>query len=169
MTKRIIWSLLFILGAVLLQSILLSRLTLRFFAMPDITLCILVYFAYVNGTMPGQITGFLSGFIIDIFSVADLGLNSFIRTIIGGAVGFIKGTFYLDYIFLPMALCAGATFIKAIFHFLLSLIFPEIVPVYSLFGLTLWIELGMNTVLAPLVFAFLRLFSPILTNMKEKN
>jgi rod shape-determining protein MreD len=44
----------------LLQSTLLSRLFMFFHidAVPDIALCVLVYTAYVNGTMTGQVSGF---------------------------------------------------------------------------------------------------------------
>ena len=167
MAKKIIWALLFILAAALLQSTVFSRLSVYVHAIPDIALCILVYTAYVNGTMTGQLTGFFSGVLLDFLSAAPLGLNALIRTLIGGSTGFMQGTFYLDPFFLPMALCAGATLLKALVYYLLHLLFAGATPSYSLFDLTFWIELGMNTLLAPFLFALLRLFQPLLAGQRE--
>jgi len=167
MPKKIIWTLLFILAAALLQSTVFSRLAVYIFAIPDIALCILVYSAYVNGTMTGQITGFFSGIILDFLSAAPLGLNSLIRTLIGGLTGFMKGTFYLDPIFLPMILCAAATILKALVYYLLHLIFSGVIPFYSLFDLVFWVELGMNAFFAPFLFGLLKLFQPLLAGKRE--
>jgi len=169
MPKRILWALLFILVAALLQSTILSRLTDYIFAIPDIALCILVYVAYLNGTMSGQLTGFSSGLMLDFLSASPLGLNALVRTLIGACVGFFKATFFLDFFFFPMALCAGATVFKALVFFLLHLLFPDAVPTYSLLSLTLWIELGLNTLLAPFIFAFLKLFSSLLVLGPREN
>jgi len=168
MAKKIIWALVFTIGAMLLQSTILSRLVVYIRAVPDLTLGILVFTAYVNGTMTGQLTGFFSGVLLDFFSSAPLGLNAFIRTLAGAITGIMKDTFYLDFFFLPMALCAGATIFKALLFFLLHLLFPQTVPAYSLVSLTLWIELGLNTLIAPLLFGLLRLFGPLLAGPRER-
>jgi len=167
MAKKVALGVAVILAAALLQSTVLSRLALRFHAVPDIALCILVYIAYVNGTMTGQLTGFFSGLVIDFLSAAPIGLNAFVRTITGALAGILKDTFFLDYIFLPMALCAGATVFKALLFFLLNLIFTGTVPAYNIFTLTLWVELGMNTLSAPLLFALLKLIKPLGKRQKE--
>jgi rod shape-determining protein MreD len=168
MAKKIIWAVVLTIGAALLQSTILSRLVVYIRAVPDLTLGILVFTAYVNGTMTGQLTGFFSGVLLDFFSSAPLGLNAFIRTLAGALTGLMKDTFYLDFFFLPMALCAGATIFKALFFFLLHLLFPLTVPSYSLVSLTLWIELGLNTLTAPLLFGLLRLFGPLLAGPRER-
>jgi len=167
MAKKIIWTIVFTLAAAVLQSTVLSRFVLYIHAVPDLALSILVYSAYINGIMTGQLTGFFSGVLLDFLSASPLGLNALIRTLTGALAGFIKDTFYLDYFFLPMALCAGATIFKALLFFLLHLVFSEIVPAYILNNPVYWIELGLNTLSAPLVFAFLRLFGPLLAMPKE--
>jgi rod shape-determining protein MreD len=167
MAKRIIFGILLILAAALLQSTVLSRLILYIHAIPDIALCILVYIAYVNGTMAGQLTGFFSGFLLDFLSAAPLGLHAFIRTLTGALAGFLKDTFFLDFFFLPMALCAGATVFKVVLHFLLHLLFMDSVPTYNIFTLTPWVELAMNTLLAPFIFALLKLIKPLVAGQKE--
>ena len=166
MAKNVIWGIVFVLVAALLQSTVFSRLALYIRVVPDITLGILVFIAYMNGTMSGQLTGFFSGFLMDFLSAAPLGFHAFVRTIIGAITGFIKGTFFVDFFFLPMALCAGATAFKALLYFLLHLILAGAVPFYNVFGLDFWIEMGLNTLLAPFLFAFLKLFSPLLVGQK---
>jgi len=167
MIKKIIWGTVFILAAALLQSTVFLRLVVYIRSVPDLALCILVYTAYVNGIMTGQLTGFFSGLLIDFFSAAPIGLNALVRTIVAALTGLIKDTFILDYFFLPVVLCAGATILKALLFWLLSLIFPEAIPSYEFYNLTFWIELGMNSLIAPILFAFLRLFRPLRPKQKE--
>ena len=167
MIKKIIWTIIFTLIAVLMQSTIFSRLSIYIYAVPDLALGILVFSAYLNGTMPGQLSGFFSGFLMDFLSAAPLGLNALIRTLVGALTGLMKGTFFLDIIFLPMALSAGATVLKAFIYFLLHLLFPDAVPSYTLFALTFWVELGLNTLLAPFLFSFLHLFESLLVVKKE--
>jgi rod shape-determining protein MreD len=161
MVKNIVWAGLFILIAAILQSTLLSRLAI-YHAVPDLALGILVFSAYVNGTMTGQLTGFFSGLLLDFLSAAPLGLNAFIRTLTGAALGLMKGTFFLDAFVLPMGLCAGATLLKALLLFLLHLLFADTVPAYSLLAPTLWVELLLNIISAPFLFGFLKLFRSLL-------
>jgi len=167
MARKVILGCILILLAALLQSTVLSRLVVYIRAVPDIALCILVYSAYVNGIMTGQLSGFFSGFLLDFLSASPLGLNAFIRTLTGALIGLFRDTFILDPFFLPMALCACATLFKAAAFFFLNLIFPKIVPAYALGSLIFWIEFGMNTVLAPLIFGILKLVRPLYSAKKE--
>jgi rod shape-determining protein MreD len=166
MVKNILWTAVFAVVAALLQSTLLSRLAL-YRAVPDLALSVVVYTAYVNGTMTGQLSGFFSGIFLDFLSAAPLGLNAFIRTLVGALAGLIRGAFFLDVFFLPMALCAAATLAKALSLFLLHLLLAGAVPAYSLTAPTLWVELALNTVCAVPLFAFLKLFNPLLLGRSE--
>ena len=166
MIKRVFWSLVFILIAGLLQSTLLGQLTFLY-AIPDLTLGILVYIAYVNGTMCGQVTGFFSGLMLDFISAAPLGYNALTRTLIGALTGLMKGKFFLDMVFLPMSLCAGATIVKALSRNLLQLLLGQAVPAYDFTLPFFWIELGLNVITAPLLFALLKLFKSLLADKKE--
>lgn len=155
------------LAAALLQSTIFSRLSIYIHAIPDLALIILVFTAYVNGTMTGQLSGFISGFMLDFMSSSPLGLNALIRTLTGALTGLLRGTFFLDILFLPMALCAGATALKALSYLILHLLLSGAVPSYSFLGPTLWVELGLNTFLAPFIFAFLKLFGKLLIAQSE--
>jgi rod shape-determining protein MreD len=167
MTKKIIWTTLFIIAAAILQSTLLSPLSVYFFAKPDIALDILVFSAYLNGAMTGQLSGFFSGLFMDFLSNAPLGLNLFVRTIIGAVSGFLNGGFLMDTFFLPVLLCASATLLKAAILILLNILFAGVVPAYSLSAPTLWVELAMNSALAPLIFALLKMFNRFLSKRRH--
>ncbi|MDR3276692.1 MAG: rod shape-determining protein MreD [Treponema sp.] len=167
MAKNVIWATIFALIAGILQSTILARLAI-YRTVPDLCLGIVVYSAYVNGGMTGQLTGFFSGILLDFLSAAPLGLNALIRTITGALAGRFKGTFFLDAVFLPMALCAGATLLKALLLFILHILFGKAVPAYQMAEPAFWVELLLNTATAPFLFALLKLFKPILV-VKGKN
>lgn len=164
MIKSIIWAVVFIIIAGILQSTLIARLVFffRIKTIPDIALCILVFTAYQNGTMTGQVTGFFSGIFLDFLSQAPLGLNIFVRTLIGASAGLLHGNLVLDSVFLPMLLCAAATLLKAAILFLVHFLFAGAVPAYSWTAPALWIELASNAALAPFIFDFLKKFSSLL-------
>jgi rod shape-determining protein MreD len=161
MIKTVVWTAVFSLIAAVLQSTLLSHFAL-YRAVPDIALGVLVFSAYRNGAMTGQVAGFFSGFLLDFLSAAPLGLNALVRTIIGTLSGLMKGTFS-DVFFLPPLLCAAATLVKAACLFILHLLFPGSIPSYSLSSPVLWVELGLNTLCAPFLFALLKRFAPLFT------
>ncbi|MCL2765476.1 MAG: rod shape-determining protein MreD [Treponema sp.] len=161
MARSIIWTVIFSIIAAILQSTIIGSFAL-FQVVPDLALCIVVFSAYVNGSMTGQVSGFFSGLLLDFLSAAPLGLNSFIRTVIGALAGLFKGSFFLDVIFMPAVLCAVATIIKALLLLVLHLIIGPAIPVYSFITSTFWIELGYNALSAPLLFLLLRKFKPIL-------
>ena len=161
MIKSVIWTSFFGLIAVILQSTLLARLAL-YGAVPDIVLGIVVYSAYVNGVMAGQLSGFFTGIVQDFVSAAPFGLNAFVRLLVGALAGLMKGTFFLDVFLLPMILCALATLAKALIIFLLSFFLGDAVHAYPIAAPTLWAELALNIFIAPFLFAFLRRFKPLL-------
>lgn len=164
--RTILWTSILSFIAALLQSTLLSKLAILD-VIPDIALGIIVFTAYVNGSRVGQFSGFFSGLILDLLSSAPLGFNAFIRTIIGALTGILKGTFFLDILVLPVVLCASATLIKALIVFLLHLLFGSAIPYYPVTSSLLWIELAMNSLLAPFLFGFLKLFKTVLVPRKD--
>jgi rod shape-determining protein MreD len=137
-------------------------------AVPDLSLGVLVFSAYVNGTMGGQLTGFFSGLFYDFLSASPMGLYTFVRTIIGALTGLLKGTFFLDRVVLPMILCASATVFKALMLFGLHLLFADSIPTYPpLVYPVFWVELLLNTITAPFLFGLLKLFKPLLMPRRE--
>ena len=165
MIRSIVWTVAFSIVAAILQSTLIGMIPF-IKVVPDLALCIIVFSAYVNGTMTGQVSGFFSGLLIDFLSAAPLGMNCLVRTLIGAFTGLFKGAFFLDNIMMPVILCIGATLLKALIIFILHLITGGTVPTYKFLSPLLWIELGLNAVLGPLLFFFLKKFKPI---MKGRN
>jgi len=166
MVRSIIWTVVFCTAAAILRSTILPKIAI-FGVTPDLALCILVFSAYVNGTMTGQVSGFFSGLFQDFLSSAPLGMNSLIRTIIGALTGIFKGQFFLDIFFLPVILCVLATILKALIIFVIHLFMGQSFPTFSLFTHVFWIETGLNAVSAPFLFLLLKLFKPILIGRQQ--
>ena len=160
MIKNIVWTVILCTVATILESTLLVKIAIFKGVVPDLALCILVYSAFVNGTMTGQVSGFFSGLARDFLSGAPLGLNCLVRTLIGALAGIFKGAFFLDFFLIPVILCTLATIAKALIYFVLSLIIVT-VPVYSLTSPIFWIEAGLNAISSPLLFLLLKKFKYI--------
>jgi rod shape-determining protein MreD len=160
MIRSIIWTVVFSVVAALLESTVLAKISFLS-VIPDLALCVIVFSAYVNGTMTGQVSGFLSGLFTDFLSAAPLGMSSIIRTIIGALTGIFKDSLFLGYVVMPVILCSIATLLKALMMFVLHLFMGNAIPAYSFTDSRLWIELGLNALCAPLLFLILRNFKPI--------
>jgi len=154
-------------AAAVLQSTLLAGVAL-YGAVPDLALGILVYLAYAKGLMAGQVSGFLSGVLLDLISAAPIGLNALIRTLIGAAASMTKGRVLMGYILLPVLLCALATLLKAALLFPLSLIFPE-VSAYPLSAPLLWAELALNMASAPPLFLLLKRLDVLMLGRRHRD
>jgi len=160
MIRCIVFTVILCILAGLLQSTVISQIAFLN-VIPDIALCILVYSAYINGTMSGQVSGFMSGLFLDFLSASPLGLNCLVRTLIGAFAGIFKGALFLDTFFMPVILCAAATLIKSVIMIVLHLFFGSAVPSYSFTSSLLWIEIGLNCLCAPLLFLILKQIKPI--------
>ncbi|MCL2440327.1 MAG: rod shape-determining protein MreD [Treponema sp.] len=165
MIRCTIWTVLFCIIAGILQSTILGYIPFLK-VVPDLALCILVFSAYVNGTMTGQVSGFFSGVLLDFLSASPLGMNCLVRTLIGALAGLFKGALFLDIFIMPVVLCASATLIKALIVFILHLIMGSAVPAYSLTTSAFWIQLGLNSLLAPGLFFLLKNFKPIMAGRR---
>jgi len=166
MIKSIVWTVTLSVIAWILQSTLIAKIAF-FNVIPDIALCIVVFSAYVNGTMTGQVSGFFSGVFLDFLSAAPLGLNCLVRTVIGALAGIFKGAFFLDIFFMPVILCSLATILKALVVLIIHLFMGPAVPAYSFTSSKLWIELGLNALSAPILFLLLKNFRPVITGRKQ--
>lgn len=144
-------------SSVILQSTVMQNFAIKG-VIPDISLILLVFFSYQQGSMVGQINGFISGMVQDFLSIAPLGLNAVVRTTVGFLYGLLKGKVFVDPIFLPVVLIILATILKFLCVSLFSAIFIAEETVKAIFGGALWIELGLNAVLAPFLFGLLKMF-----------
>jgi rod shape-determining protein MreD len=165
MIRNIVWTVILAVIAGLLQSTVLGRIAILN-VVPDLALCIVIFSAYVHGTMTGQVSGFFSGLLLDFISASPLGLNCLVRTLIGALTGLFKGAFFLDIFIMPVILCALGTVAKAIILLIISLFMGSAVHIYSITSSVFWIEMGLNAISAPLLFLILKRI-PLLTPVRS--
>ncbi len=161
MLKTIVWTSVFLLCFTFIETAILSNIVVLP-AVPDLVLLVVLYVSVKNGSLVGEISGFISGLLLDFLSAAPLGLNSFLRTLIAYVTGLFSGSFNLDAIFMPALTGCLGTGGKAFGTWILSFFFSSSIVTYSLTSVVFWFEVAANTLLAPVVFALLGLFSPLL-------
>ncbi len=161
MIKKSMWALLITAILILFQSLLSPYIAIKTVS-PDLALCILLYMALHNGIMTGQVLGFFSGLLLDVLSLAPLGLNSVTRILIGAFSGLFVGMFFIDFFLVPFFASAIAVILKALVFSLLSLLFGIQGLSVSFVTATFWIEVLYTALVAPFIFGLLNLFKPIL-------
>ena len=150
----------------LLETALLSNVVFLP-VVPDLLLLVVLYISVQNGSLTGEATGFVSGLLLDFLTAAPLGLNCLLRTLFGFFAGLFYDVLNISKIMIPAMLALIATIAKAIIIGFISFFFPNGVITYDLFSASFGMELLFNVILAPLVFAFLSLFSSFLISDKE--
>ena len=138
--------------AVILQSTVLEYVAISG-VKPDLALIVLVFVAVQGGPMVGQVSGFVAGLVQDFLSLPPLGMGALVRTTIGFVYGRLQGALAAASILAPIVLVLVATVMKGV---LLWLAAALLAPA---FGMRLtagsFIELGYNSLLAPLLFGAL--------------
>ena len=142
-------------SVVVLQTTVLLPLHVRN-ARPDFTLLLLVFFAHQLGSFQGKFMGFTAGLLMDIIGMAPLGFHSFIYTVAGHFFGATKGKVFIDILTLPILMALLASILKLFISFLLTIFF-EPNRLAALFTVSTLIELGLNAVISPFLYAILRL------------
>lgn len=123
---------------------------------PDLALSVLAYGAHLTGVQRGQITGFAVGLVEDAVSVAPLGFHAVTRLAHSAVAGMTHGAVRADPLVMPAALGLVGTVVKILAGTLLAAIAglrPVLPPVFSI---ETAIQIGLNTVVTPVIFAVLR-------------
>lgn len=141
------------LALVFIQTTLFRFLEFRGVS-PDLVLIYLIFAAHTRGPMQGEIIGFLSGTVEDLLSLAPLGFNTLTRLITGFLFGQTRGKISLDPLVSPILFVAVATCLKELLSLFVSVSFQ--VSPKSAFTLPFWIALGMNTIIAPVLYNLFR-------------
>jgi rod shape-determining protein MreD len=139
-----------------------------FGVVPDLSLVILIWVSFKNGPIEGPVSGFCSGLLEDMISVAPLGFHAFIKTFVATLASFLHGSFFIDKLALPIVLGFVATLGKALASWILVLLFGAAVHSYSLLARILWIEACYNGLLAPLVFLLMTPFKRFLISERGR-
>lgn len=151
---------------VIVQSTLLSRVPI-FGVTPDLALILLIFFSNRMGSMKGQISGFAAGIIEDVVSLSPIGFHAFIKTVSGFLFGLTRGKIFIDPVFMPLVLTAGATLLKYLLAALLGVIFVSSGLVEPVFTAKMGIEIGLNALISPFLFGFMKLFKAFKRVKKE--
>ena len=167
MLKSFFVSVLILLCVVVLETAILSNM-LFLPAVPDVLLIVSLYLSLHNGKVFGVSSGFVSGLFLDFLSVSPFGLHCLLRTIIGYVMGIFNKTLNMNGIFLPILIGFVVTLMKVLLVFIISVFFPDSVVPYSLLSKAFLFELCANSILTPLVFKFLSLFSGMILLDPEK-
>ena len=156
-----------LLVSTLVQAAILSNITFLP-AVPDLCLICVLYFSLHNGKLFGETNGFISGLFLDFHSAGPLGLNCLMRTIIGYVGGIFNKTINTEGFFIPVLLGACATVLKVLITWLLSFLFPNSIIAYNPFTILFVFEIAINSLLTPIMFKILGLFSKTLV-LKPEN
>ncbi|WP_407429042.1 rod shape-determining protein MreD [Treponema sp.] len=158
MLKSFSISTVIILCFVLFETAILSNM-LFMPAIPDFLLITTLYLSLHNGRSFGVSAGFVSGLFLDFLSISPFGLHSLMRTIIGYLAGIFNKTLNMNGIFIPVLIGFCATLIKTTIIFIISVFFPNSVVPYSIFSISFLFEIAANSILTPVIFRFLDIFS----------
>ncbi len=161
MIKSYLFSTIILLCAVILETAVLSNIT-ALPAVPDLLLICCLYFSLINGSVYGQVTGFISGLFIDFMSGSPFGFNCLIHTILGYIAGLFKKVLNIKSFFVLFLIGLIATIFKALLIYLVSFLFPNMVNTYNIFSQVFLFELGLNSILTPIIFKLLDCFSNII-------
>lgn len=167
MIRRNIFIFVLLIICVIIETALLSNI-IFLPAVPDLLLITVLFISIHNGSLSGETSGFFSGLILDFLSAAPLGLNCLLRTVIGFCTGLFRNILNIEGILIPAVMGFSATLLKAVLLVLISFFYPAGIITYDLFSVTFITELILNTILTPVLFSLLDLFSSFLIISPEK-
>ena len=167
MLKSFSVSALILLFFVVFETAILSNL-LILPAVPDLLLIVTLYVSVHNGRLFGVSSGFLSGLFLDFLSASPFGLNCLLRTIIGYVTGLFNKTLNMSGFFLPVLIGFLASLFKVLLVGVVSIFFVDSVVPYTLLSKEFLFEITANSLLTPLVFKFLNIFSGVILLNPEK-
>ncbi|MFP4301145.1 MAG: rod shape-determining protein MreD [Spirochaetaceae bacterium] len=160
MVSGVLWMSLILSGVAALLSYFGQFIALRG-VQPDLILLLLVFHANSEGPYRSQVTGTLAGLVEDLMGLAPLGFHLLLRATLGLLFGQSRNKIFLDPFVMPALMVLGASLVKGFYGLLIGGIFGlESVQEYIL-STSYLIEIGYNTLLAPLLFFFYGLMKPL--------
>ena len=166
MLKNISWVLAIIVAAIL-QTTLPDGLKPQGVA-PDLTLLLVVYFAFNDGEERAMLTGLLGGLYLDV--VGDFGLGHHVLSLV--VVGYVAGKVSTRFITEHPAVKVGSVFMSALLQgFIFTLILEIRSPDTNFFNTFLSSVIPgafFTSVFTPIVFGLLqRIFHPYTRSVKR--
>jgi rod shape-determining protein MreD len=143
-------------GIAVLQSTVLRFIEIADVA-PDLALIVVIFLANKNGSMAGQISGFVAGATLDVLGLSPLGYYALVYTVLGALLGLSRGKMFVDPIFVPVVLAIAAMLVKAALALLVAGLFGIEGIREHVFSSKYVIEIVYTGLLGPVLFALLGL------------
>jgi rod shape-determining protein MreD len=151
---------------VVLQSTVLRNVRI-FDVKPDFAFIIFLFTSSRQGSFRSQLTGFCTGLLQDFLSLAPIGFNALVRTIVGYLTGLLRGNLFIDPIFFPILIAVVGTLLKYFLGYVLMVVFVSTASAATVMGVHMWVEMGINAFFAPFIFALLKVFKFI--HMRDRD
>lgn len=146
---------LLVLGAVVLQSTALSRLTF-FGVAPDLVVMLVITIALMEGPIPGAVSGFAAGLMIDFPLETPTGLTGLAYLAVGYLTGIVRPYVQPTAVLFPViAVGIGSLISGTLFATLLFLFGGQPDPIARVVRVVL-LTAVYNTMLTPLVYPVIR-------------
>ena len=158
MNKRNLLIIISLLIAVTVIESTVLRILLKDFIIPDLGLIIIIFYANSKGSMSGQLGGFAAGLTEDFISLSPLGFNCAIKTVIGFIAGITRNKIYIAPILFPVLLVVIGTLFKGFASVIISSVFLETGTSPPVFSSGFGMEIILNAVVSPFIFALMKLF-----------
>ena len=153
--RRWVWIVL-VLVCILLQTTVLDNFKL-FDVKPDLILILVVFAALTRGKMTGSGVGFSGGILEDFFSTSLIGVNAFVKTLLGFVLGFFMKRFYIRRIKFQILVIFFVTIIHEISIYFVYLFFRQTDSVIgSVYPVKMFLLCIYNSVLAVILFPLFR-------------
>ncbi len=143
---------------VVLVVLIIHNTIFKFFSIsgirPDLLLLVTLYAAFKYGSMEGQITGFVAGLGMDIFSGGLFGVGAFTKTLIGFVSGMFKKRIYSENVLIILVYIFIASFFNGIIFIIMNKIFmSNSINFWDYIYRILLIEIVYNCVVGVFLFA----------------
>ena len=141
---------------VFIETTWLADLTL-FGAQPEIALLVVLFYGHRNGVQRGQIAGFVVGIVHDALTVAPIGFYAVLGLISGAIAGATRDAFRTDSALAPPALTLVVMIARSLGAIAMSLVLGLPTIRSLVFSMSNLFEITLTVVMAPIVFALLKL------------
>ena len=154
MTRRVIAVAVIIVTGILLQSTILSQITLLG-VKPELLYLVTVIVAMVEGPREGMLVGFFAGMSQDFFLNQPKGITALTLTLLGYAVGMVRQYIVTPSPLLPVVLVAAGTAVGVVFNQLVGFLLGQSVTVLYVVKIAL-LSAAYNAILTPIFYPVLR-------------
>jgi|GEM_PF-5029812 len=130
---------------------------------PHLFLLQIVYFALFYSSRIGMIYGFVIGFVIDIFSITPIGLQSFVFVLISYIVGKLEEKIEKANLVVQILICLFASALYTVCHYFFVKILPSVET--RTLSLGEYFSVFTTSAIAPLFFRLFQWWDRVITQI----